>query len=72
MEGLIFGIVRIQIYDGNFQFMILVLFSSPRGLYSEGRFNGGFFPLRVSEAFIWRGLFSELYVYKFMMEIFSL
>ena len=34
---------------------------SPGGLYSEGRFNGGFFALRVLGAYIWRGLFSEFY-----------
>ena len=27
----------------------------------EGRFNGGFFALRVWGAYIWRGLFSESY-----------
>ena len=32
-----------------------------RGLYSEGRFNGGFFVLRVWGAYIWRGLLSEFY-----------
>ena len=31
------------------------------GLHLEGRFNGGFFALRVSGAYIWRGLFSEFY-----------
>ena len=33
------------------------------GLYLEGRFNRGFFALRVwgGGAFIWRGLFSEFY-----------
>ena len=31
------------------------------GLYLEGRFNGGFFALRVSGAYTWRGLFSEFY-----------
>ena len=36
--------------------------TSPRGgLYLEGRFNGGFFALPVWGAYIWRGLFSELY-----------
>ena len=34
---------------------------SPGGLYSEGRFNGGFFALRFWGAYIWRGLFSEFY-----------
>ena len=28
----------------------------PRGLYLEGRFNGGFFTLRVWGAYIWRSL----------------
>ena len=31
------------------------------GLYSEGRFNGGFFALRFWGAYIWKGLFSEFY-----------
>ena len=29
------------------------------GIYSEGRFNGGFFALRVWGAYIWRGLYME-------------
>ena len=29
------------------------------GLYLEGRFNGGFFVLRVWGAYIWRGLYME-------------
>ena len=29
---------------------------APRGLYLEGRFNGGFFALPVWGAYIWRGL----------------
>ena len=37
------------------------VFEPRRGLYSEGRFNGGFFALRVWGAYIWRGLFSEFY-----------
>ena len=43
------------VFKGNFQVQ------PPRvgGLYSEGRFNGGFFALRVWGAYIWRGLFSE-------------
>ena len=32
---------------------------APRGLYLEGRFNGGFFALPVKEASIWRGLYTE-------------
>ena len=35
--------------------------SPPRCLYSEGRFNGGFFALRFWGAYTWRGLFLELY-----------
>ena len=30
-----------------------------RGLYLEGRFNGGFFALRFYRAYIWRGLYME-------------
>ena len=30
-----------------------------RGLYLEGRFNGGFFALPVWGAYIWRGLYME-------------
>ena len=33
-----------------------------RGLYLEGRFNGGFFALLDWGAYIWRGLFTEFYV----------
>ena len=32
---------------------------APRGLYLEGRFNGGFFALPVRGAYIWRGLYME-------------
>ena len=45
------------VLEGNFQVQAtrgLVL-----GLYSEGRFNGGFFVLRVWGAYIWRGLYME-------------
>ena len=35
--------------------------TSPRGLYSEGRFNGGFFVLRVCGGGGGWGLFSEFY-----------
>ena len=34
-------------------------YKSPGGLYSAGRFNGGFFALRVWGAHIWRGLYME-------------
>ena len=45
------------VFEGNFQVQ------APMGLYSEGRFNGGFFAfaLRVWGAYTWRGLFSEFY-----------
>ena len=44
-----------------FYFVFEGKYKSPGGLYSEGRFNGAFFALRVWEAYIWRGLFSEFY-----------
>ena len=34
-------------------------YKPPGGLYLEGRFNGGFFALRVSGAYIWKGLYME-------------
>ena len=40
-------------------------------LYSEGRFNGGFFALRFCGAYIWRGLFSEFYGISFLFSLFS-
>ena len=51
-------------FDGNFQVQ------APGGLYLEGRFNEGFFALRVwglifGRAYIWRGLFSEFYGIRF-------
>ena len=50
------------LFEGNFQEQ------APGGLYLEGRFNGGFFALRVWGAYIWRayewrGLVSEFTVY---------
>ena len=45
------------VFEGNFQIQ------APGGLYLEGRFNGGFFPLRVSGAYIWRGLYMEGLIY---------
>ena len=51
----IFGLFYF-VFEGKFQVQ------APRGgLYSEGRFNGGFFELRFSGAYTWRGLFSEFY-----------
>ena len=58
------------LWEGNFYHFCFVLLcireqipctSPPGGLYSEGRFNGGFFALRFWGAYIWRGLFSEFY-----------
>ena len=44
------------VFEGNLQVQ------APRGgLYFEGRFNGGFFALRVWGPYTWRGLFSEFY-----------
>ena len=48
------------VFEGNFQVQ------SPRGLYLEGQFNGGFFALRVwgayiGEVYTWRGLYLEFY-----------
>ena len=48
------------VFEGNFQVQ------APGDLYLEGRFNGGFFVLRVwgvifGGAYTWRGLFSEFY-----------
>ena len=37
--------------------------SPPGGLYLEGRFNGGFFALRVWGAYIWRGLYMERFIF---------
>ena len=42
------------VFEGKFQVEAL-----PWGLYSEGRFNGGFFALRFWWAYIWRGLWME-------------
>ena len=76
MERLIFGgpVDWASLIAGS-KFTVFVLFyfafegnfpsTNPRrgggGLYLEGRFNGGFFALPVSGAYIWRGLFSEFY-----------
>ena len=42
------------VFEGNFPGTF-----SPRGLYLEGRFSGGFFALRVWGAYIWRSLYME-------------
>ena len=53
----IFGLFYF-VFEGKFQVQAL---GGGRGVYSEGRFNGGFFALRFSRAYTWRGLFSEFY-----------
>ena len=54
---------RKEIY--HFTFLLLCIqgqipsTSPPGGVYSEGRFNGGFFAVRFWGAYIWRGLYME-------------
>ena len=45
------------VFEGNFQ----VQAPWGGGVYLEGRFNRGFFALRVWGAYTWRGSFSEFY-----------
>ena len=45
------------VLEGNFR----VQAPGGGGVYLDGRFNGGFFALRVWGAYIWRRLFSEFY-----------
>ena len=55
------------IVEGNLQFLFcftlylraIFKYKPPGGLYLEGRFNGGFFALRVWGFYIWRGLHME-------------
>ena len=54
------------VFEGNFQVQ------APGGLYLEGRFNGGFFVLRVWEAYIWRGLYMEGLIFGILRYIFCL
>ena len=46
--------------------------SPPGGLYSEGRFNGGFFALRVWGAYIWRGLYMEGLIFRILRYVIKL
>jgi len=50
----VFVLFHYFVFEGNFQVQ------APGGLYSEERFNGGFFAL-LRGAYTWRGLFSEFY-----------
>ena len=45
---------------------------APRGLYLEGRFNGGFFALPVKGAYIWRGLYMEGLIFGILRYIIEL
>ena len=45
------------VFEDNFQVQ------ASGGLYLEGRFNGGFFALRVLGAYIWRGLYMEWLIF---------
>ena len=51
------------VFEGNFQVQALGGGGGGWGLYLEGWFNGGFFALWVWGNYIWRGLFSEFYIY---------
>ena len=51
-----FNFVLLCKVDDNFQVQ-----DPGGGLYLEGRFNGGFFAVRLWGAYTWRGLFSQLY-----------
>ena len=55
------------VFEGNFQVQ------APQGAYHlEGRFNGGFFALRVWGAYIWRGLYKEGLIFGILRYITSL
>ena len=45
------------VFEDNFQVQ------APGGLHLEGRFNGGFFALRVLGAYVWRGLYMEWLIF---------
>ena len=48
------------VFESNFQVQ------APGGLHLEGRFNGGFFALRVLGAYIWRGLYMERLIFRIL------
>ena len=50
------------VFEGNFQVQ------APRGLYLEGRFNGGFL---VWKAYIWRGSYMEELVFGILRYLFK-
>ena len=45
--------------------------SPPGGLYSEGRFYGGFFALRIWGAYIWRGLYMDGLIFGILRYLYS-
>ena len=45
--------------------------SPPRGLYSEGWFNGGFFALRFWGVYTWRGLYMEGLIFRILRHHFD-
>ena len=49
-----------SVFEGNFPS------TSSRGLYLEGRFNGGFFALPVWGAYFWRGLYMEGLIFEIL------
>ena len=48
------------VFERNFQVQ------ASGGLYLEGRFNGGFFALRILGAYIWRGLYMEGLIFRIL------
>ena len=49
-----------SLFEGNFQVQ------APGGLYLKGRFNGGFFALRILGAYIWRGVYMEGLIFRIL------
>ena len=52
------------VFEGNFQVNAL------GGLYLKGRFNRGFFALRVWRAYIWRGVYMEGLIFGILRYLF--
>ena len=46
-------------------------YKPPRGLYLEGRFNGGIFALQVWGAYIWRGLYIKGLIFGILRYVLS-
>ena len=45
------------------------MYKPPGGLYSEGRFNRGFFALQVWGAYIWRDLYTEGLIFRILRQL---